>query len=169
MSLKKISYRKKLSRVMKQLVDGAFLTTSTDNEINTMTIGWGSIGYIWNRPVFTVLVRESRYTYKMLNRSKAFTVSLPLQGQLTEELAYCGSKSGENCDKFNDLDLDTLPGRILSTPFIAECDIFYECRTVCRNRVQSPDVEDKIEKNSYSDGDYHTIYHGEILAAYRKE
>lgn len=47
------------AEVIKQLgKEGAFLTSKYNGKVNTMTIGWGSIGVIWRKPVFTVLVRQ---------------------------------------------------------------------------------------------------------------
>ena len=45
---------------------GILLTTAADGKVNTMTIGWGTIGVDWSRPVFIAYVRESRYTKEML-------------------------------------------------------------------------------------------------------
>lgn len=39
----------------------ALLTAGTKDDFNTMTISWGGIGTIWNKPVATMYVRESRY------------------------------------------------------------------------------------------------------------
>ena len=37
--------------VMERIKKGAFLTVRADGSINTMTIGWATIGYIWQRPI----------------------------------------------------------------------------------------------------------------------
>ena len=39
--------------------DGAVLLAGTPP--NPMTIGWGTLGIIWGKPVFQVYVRPSRY------------------------------------------------------------------------------------------------------------
>ena len=58
--------------------DGLLLvSTGTDGKANVMTIGWGTIGCIWSRPVFIVLVRPSRYTYSRLEQVSDFTVNVP--------------------------------------------------------------------------------------------
>ena len=44
---------------------GILLTTAADGKVNTMTIGWGTIGVDWSRPVFIAYVRESRYTKQL--------------------------------------------------------------------------------------------------------
>ena len=64
--------------IMKNIGKGALLTTKADGQVNTMTIGWGQIGVIWSKPVFTVLVRESRHTKGLLDKSGEFTVNVPL-------------------------------------------------------------------------------------------
>ena len=58
--------------------DGLLLVTSgADGKPNVMTIGWGTIGAIWGRPVFLVLVRPSRHTYSRLEEVGEFTVNVP--------------------------------------------------------------------------------------------
>jgi len=36
---------------------------------NAMAIGWGQVGIIWRKPIFTVLVRPSRYTYELIEEA----------------------------------------------------------------------------------------------------
>ena len=52
--------------ICKALKSGILLTTKRGEEVNTMTIGWGTIGIDWSRPVFIAYVRESRYTKQLL-------------------------------------------------------------------------------------------------------
>ncbi|MGL5479008.1 MAG: flavin reductase family protein, partial [Clostridium sp.] len=56
---------------------GAFLTASKDGKVNTMTISWGSVGYMFRKPVFMALVRDSRYTNEFLKDGEEFTISIP--------------------------------------------------------------------------------------------
>ena len=46
----------------KHMGKGILLTTKGQTGVNTMTIGWGTIGIEWGRPMFVAYVRESRYT-----------------------------------------------------------------------------------------------------------
>ena len=64
--------------VLEGIQKGAFLTVKNQGKVNTMTIGWGSIGYVWSKHIFTAFVRYSRYTHEIINNSKDFTVSIPL-------------------------------------------------------------------------------------------
>ena len=76
-------YNKYLEDTMNQLENkGVFLTVKNKENLNTMTIGWGFVGVMWNKPVFIAAVRYSRYTYEMLKKTDNFTVSIPLKGQI---------------------------------------------------------------------------------------
>ena len=66
-------------------LDGVFLTTQgKDRKPNIMTIGWLQGGIIWGRPILTVLVRPSRYTFTLLEENPSFTVGVP-----TEKMKPC--------------------------------------------------------------------------------
>lgn len=90
---------------------GAFLTTKAGDITNTMTISWGNIGFQWNRPVFTVLVRKSRYTHDLIEKANEFTVSIPLSDKMKSQLALCGSKSGRDINKLDEANLILCDGK----------------------------------------------------------
>jgi flavin reductase (DIM6/NTAB) family NADH-FMN oxidoreductase RutF len=149
---------------------GAFLVVlDPQGRPNPMTIGWGQIGIVWSRPAFTVLVRQSRYTYECLQTADSFTVSVPAPGTLKDELLLCGTKSGRNLDKFRAAGLSTLPARFVRTPIVAECLAHYECRILARPVVAMPDITaaELVERFSYGEGDTHAAFFGEILATYQ--
>lgn len=53
----------------------ALLSAGKPEDFNTMTISWGGLGTLWNKPVATVYVRRSRYTHAFMDREDYFTVS----------------------------------------------------------------------------------------------
>ena len=55
--------------------DWALVTAGTPEHYNSMTISWGSMGTIWNKPVVSVYVRPDRYTWRFLKENDTFTVS----------------------------------------------------------------------------------------------
>lgn len=146
---------------------GAFLTVKNSSTLNTMTISWGNIGFEWNRPIFTVLVRKSRYTHEIMENTNEFTISIPINENLKEVLAYCGSKSGRNVDKFKECNLTLKDGKSVSTPVIADCELHYECKIVYKQDMNPELLSEDIKKSSYKAGDYHTIYYGEIVDCYK--
>ena len=40
------------SEITRAIPSGAFMTTRSGDKVNSMVIGWGTIGNIWGRPVF---------------------------------------------------------------------------------------------------------------------
>jgi len=162
---KDISYQEYASTVLETISKGAFLTTSSGGRSNTMTIGWGSIGVMWGLPIFTVMVRESRYTYELIENSNAFTVSVPLH-DMQAELALCGSKSGRDMDKFSAAKLTPQPGKKVSVPVIGGCGLHYECEILYKSPMDPAQLDAGVQQKFYKEGDYHTYYHGKIVACY---
>jgi len=150
--------------------NGAFLVTRDEaGRLNAMTIGWGQIGIVWSRPVFTVLVRKSRYTYACIRSADSFTVNVPAPGKLADELLLCGTKSGRDIDKFEACAFTPVPGRKVSTPIIEQCALHYECRILARTEQERADfAASAILERYYKDGDHHLIVFGEIVAAYAR-
>ena len=150
---------------MQALPKGVFLTASHGGRDNTMTIGWGSIGVIWGKPIFTVLVRPSRFTFGLLEASGQFTVSVPL-ADMSGALAICGSKSGRDIDKFAAAGLKKLPGIKIATPVIGGAGLHYECKVVFKQPMNPSLLDSAIGKACYPSGDHHTIYYGLIQATW---
>ncbi len=134
-----------------------------DGVPNAMTIGWGTVGVIWGKEVFTVLVRPSRYTFTRLAESDSFTVNVP-PPSLHDPVTFCGTRSGRDYDKFAECGMTAEPSRAVSTPGIAECPIIYECEIIHTTDVVNASLHAGIVAGYYASGDLHRIYHGEILA-----
>lgn len=81
------------------MVQKGVIVAGTQQEIGTMTIGWGTLGCLWNLPVATAYVRPTRHTYKMTENCEYF--SLCFFGNYTKELIYLGTSSGYNEDKIS--------------------------------------------------------------------
>jgi flavin reductase (DIM6/NTAB) family NADH-FMN oxidoreductase RutF len=145
---------------------GAFLTTRADGRTDTMTIGWGSAGFFWVKPVLTIVVRFSRYTKELLDQSGCFTVSIPKAGELLKELAFCGTKSGRNADKFASCGMTQQPGRIVEVPVIGEAWLHFECSVLYKADMSGIHLDADVDKRFYADHNYHTIYYGEVVDCY---
>jgi flavin reductase (DIM6/NTAB) family NADH-FMN oxidoreductase RutF len=146
--------------------DGLLLVTAgADGKPNVMTIGWGTIGSIWSRPVFLVLVRPSRHSYARLEEAGDFTVNVP-PPELAEAVAYCGTVSGKDHDKFLEKRLTASPSRHVRPPIIQECIVHYECRTLHRSDLASDALAQAVRDEFYAQGNYHRVYFGEIVATY---
>ena len=78
--------------------DWALLTAGTADHFNSMTIGWGSLGTVWNKDVLTVYVRPDRYTWEFLRDNEYFTVSF-FPESCRKALEIMGRLSGRDGDK----------------------------------------------------------------------
>ncbi len=160
-----------LTEVFKETIsglngNGIFLVSGKEG--NPMTIGWGSIGRIWGKPIFIVLVRPSRYSHLLLQELEEFSVNIPPE-KLSEKLEYCGEHSGRDTNKIKECGFTLKPGIKINVPYIAECPIHYECQVIHKNEVIPENLKSSITERYYPSGDYHTIYFGEILGVYREE
>lgn len=136
-----------------------------NGETNVMAIGWGFVGVMWRKKIFIVLVRPSRFTHEFLEDNGEFTVNVPSEG-MEKIVAHCGGVSGRDHDKFEESKLHLVKGKKVKVPVIKECKIHYECRVVHKLKVNPEIVPGKVKETFYSKDDFHTIYFGEILAAY---
>jgi len=169
--LKETIYTEVIKEAVEQLSKGgAFLTTGYEDEINTMTISWATMGKIWNKPILIVAVRYSRHTYKLIDNSNQFTVSFPAPGKLGKELSFCGTKSGRDTDKFSECGFKPIEAAKIVAPLIDKCRIHIECKVVYKQAME-PGLIDKSIKKAFYDGNdnYHVMYYGEIVACHIDE
>lgn len=161
--------------ICKALKKGVLLTTAAEGKVNTMTIGWGTLGVEWNKPVFVAYVRESRYTRQLLAKNPEFTVNIPLEEPDSRILSHCGRTSGRDTDKIKDLGLTLIPSEQISVPGIRELPLTVECRVIYRKEQDPMVLPEAILERFYpvtgeeGQRDYHIAFYGEIVGAYIEE
>lgn len=166
--MKDLDYMNIAEDAIAKIKKGAFLTVKADDALNTMTIGWATFGVIWQRPIMMVAVRSTRHTFGIIERADDFTVTVPASG-MNKEIAFCGSKSGRDLDKFKMCNLKIANGRNVVSPVIKTPGYHYECKIVYKSAMNPAYLDEKYDKFFYSQKDYHTFYFGEILACYETE
>ena len=150
--------------------DGAFLVVKDKNgKVNTMTIGWATLGLVWNKPMMTVFVRPNRFTHELMENAASFSVCVPAAGKHKEELIFCGTNSGKMVDKIKQCKLTLVKGMLKDTVVIDECKLFYECEILEKNKVLPETLSKEIVENVYPKKDFHSIYYGEIKHCYFRE
>ena len=148
------------------LWDRALLLTSGDfaaGDFNCMTVAWGSIGEIWNRPFAQIFVRPQRYTYQFTEKYPDFTLCAFPQ-EYHEALNLLGTRSGRDGDKIAAAGLTPVASTTVAAPGYAEAELVLECRKVFRQEFTAANFLDPALERHYPTGDYHRIYFGEILA-----
>ncbi len=142
-----------------------FLLTSGDYSMkhyNTMTVGWGYFGIMWNKPIAVVVVRPTRYTYEYINEYETFTLCA-FNKKYRKDLLLLGNKSGRDYDKIAETKLNIVPSQKVSAPSFKEAELIIECKKVYYDDFKPVNfLDDSIEKN-YPQKDYHRFYFGEIM------
>jgi len=162
--MKKIDYMAVAEKAMNQIKQGAFLTVRAGDVLNTMTIGWATIGYVWRKPVLMVLVRDSRHTFGIIEKAADFTVSVPMT-DMKDAIMFCGTKSGRDYDKYKECSLELAEARKVVSPIINTPGIHFECKIVFKAAMDPAYLDAEYEK-LYPEKDYHTLYFGEIRDCY---
>lgn len=135
---------------------------STGN-YNAMTISWGSLGVIWNRPFVQVVVRPQRYTYEFIERYDTFTVCA-FPRQYHQALSLLGVKSGRDSNKITEAGLTPCAVPHVQAPAFVEASLVFECRKIYWHDFDPARFLDPAIHKNYPIKDYHRSYYGEILA-----
>ena len=162
--------------ICKALPGGILLTTKHGDEVNTMTIGWGTIGMEWRCPIFIAFVRESRHTRQMLRENGEFTINVPMGQADKKILSFCGTRSGRNVNKIENLGLTLEEPLEISVPGIRQLPLTLECRVLYSQKQDLSAIPEEILARFYpveddhlhpgSDRDYHIAYYAQIVKAY---
>lgn len=142
--------------------DWALVTAGNEGSWNTMTIGWGSAGILWGRPVVTVYVHPKRFTHQFLLDNEWFTVQL-FSPEHRADLQILGSRSGRDGDKV---------AATLLTPValdhgmtFAEAKRTLVCRKIYTHRMVLEEVPDEVRsrmRTLYAQ-EAHTVFVGELV------
>jgi flavin reductase (DIM6/NTAB) family NADH-FMN oxidoreductase RutF len=160
--------------VFSQTIDGLdgdgllLVSQGADGKPNVMTIGWATVGTIWRRQIFLALVRPSRHTHQLLEQSGDFTVNV-MPVELGDAVAVCGDVSGREHDKFAEQGLTAVPAAKVKAPVIEQALVQYECRTVQKTEMNPANTDPAIISRFYGQGNFHTLYFGEIVAVRAEE
>jgi len=144
-----------------------FLLTSGDYKkgtYNTMTISWGSMGVIWEKPFVQVVVRPVRYTFGFMEQFDTFTLCA-FPKKYRKALSLLGEKSGRDGDKIALSGLSPIPSSVVDAPCFSEAELVIECRKIYWHDLDPAHFLDPSTKQEmYPAEDYHRAYFGEILA-----
>ncbi len=115
---------------------------------NFMAVGWLTRVNV-SPPLIAVALNNSHLTPKGVIENGTFSICFP-SVSMKQIVDYCGIVSGNKVDKSALFDL--FYGETLTAPMIVDCPLNIECKL-----VQAIDLQD------------HSIYIGEIVAAYSEE
>jgi flavin reductase (DIM6/NTAB) family NADH-FMN oxidoreductase RutF len=133
------------------------------HEYNCMTVGWGGFGVMWGKPLAMIVVRPTRHTWQLLERSNSFSLSAFSEEHRTK-LDWCGSHSGRDGDKAAAAGLTPIACRAIPSPGFDEAELIVECRKTYWSDFDPAHFLDPGIEASYPKKDYHRMYFGEIVA-----
>lgn len=151
--------------------DDWFLLTSGDfqaGHFNCMTISWGSLGTIWNRPFAQVAVRPTRYTFEFIDKYPDFSLC-GFSKDFRPALQLLGTISGRDGNKIAQAGLTPVASTQIGSPSFAEASLVLECRKMYSQDMDPQSFIDPGIMNNYSKQDDHRLYFGEILGVLGSE
>jgi hypothetical protein len=88
---------------------------------------------------------------------------------MDKELAFYGSKSGRDADKFKECNLETANSHRVASSITGTLGRHYECKINYRSVMGPAHFDTGYDSSLYPKQDYHTRYFGETLACYETE
>ncbi len=151
----------------------AIVTGGTKDDFNSLVVGWGQMGVLWQKPVVTVYVKPERYTWKFLEKGEYFTVSF-LKRKFRKKLGFIGTKSGRDIkNKEKEAGLHIInKGPGLGIIFEESIETFV-CKLIYKHAINYNMIHKEIQifydnsvKKGNLDNTPHSEYIGEIIAHY---
>jgi len=165
MPFEPISIREIDNPVQRIADDWALLSAGTPENWNAMTVSWGAVGKIWGFDAVFVFVRPQRYTMRFMDENGYFTLSFGLPREIT---ALCGKISGR--------DFKRPCGKIAAAGLTAhaeggavwpeEAKLVIVCRKAAKQALDPAGFLDPGIEGNYK-GDYHSMFVGEVVGAWR--
>lgn len=148
--------------------DWMLVTAGDPEDYNMMTASWGSLGWLWSKPVSTIFIRPQRYTHNYTEREKYYTITFYKEEQ-RNILRKMGTVSGRNFDKMNYDKLTAMTTENGSVVF-KEAQLVLECKKLyAKNLDKSSFTVPEVANKTYPDEKFHTMYVGEIVNVWRKK
>ena len=148
--------------VFRQFGDSwGILCSGSMEDHNAMTIAWGGFGTLWNKPVVTVYVKPSRYTWQYMENNEYFTVSFYPE-EYRDALIQMGTTSGRTTDKDAVSGLTPVP--VGESVGYREARTTILCRKIYWDDLDTDRMPREVVKEVYSDIDRtQRMYIGEVI------
>lgn len=168
MTLKQIDPTKIDDNFIKMIgQDWMLITSGGPDNFNMMTASWGFAGFIWGMPSAAIFIRPSRYTKEFVDKTHAFTISF-FPEKYKKILTELGTKSGHEMDKMTKSGLTPIQLPTGDMTF-KEATLTLACHVTYKQPLTAAGFLDQSLMPKWypkGEGDLHTMYIGQILAAY---
>ena len=150
--------------------DWMALATGTKKGFNSMTVSWGTVGYLWNKPVVIVFVSKDRYSKKLMDDNQYFTLTgFPKTKECRRALEYIGSHSQkDDPDKTAHAGL-SVEFTTLGNPVFSEGNLAIECKKIYSDEFETDKMPKDVMESLYARMGMHSFYIGEIVNVLEKK
>ncbi len=125
----------------------AVITVGIGDEANLITLAY--VGKVClNPPIIAISIQPRRHSYKLIEDHGEFVLNYPTIDQL-REMDYCGTRSGRDVNKWEELKLTKEKGLVVEVPLIKEFHWNMECKVIQRTELGT-----------------HVCYFGEVVATH---
>lgn len=143
---------------------GVFVTCGLDTP-NIMVTHWGEIGKMWGRQVFSLPIRSTKYSYKIVKETKSFALNIPAPTRdMRTEISLCDTISGFKVNKFETLNLHPKRARSIDAYVLGECGLIVEYKVIA---IIPPESIQKEVPDLFGSPRPHTIFVGEVVDSYK--
>ena len=151
----------------------AILTAGNRVSHNSCIIGYGTLGVLWNKPVFVVYVKPDRYTYQFMQWTTFFTVSF-IKKSLFKRFEVYGEQSGKYVNKEEESGSHMIFFDNGGITF-REAEEVYVCRMLAKSNIDEKDLAPDIIQIYKTSAELfkqseepHSIFIGEIIGYYKR-
>ena len=109
---------------------------------NIMVAHWGTFGKMWGKQIFTLPVRSTKYSYRIISQTESFALNVPARDMRTE-ISLCDTISGFKCNKFETLGLHPKRARSIDSYVLGECGLIAEFKVIAV--IDPENIESKID------------------------
>ncbi|MDE7463560.1 MAG: flavin reductase [Clostridiales bacterium] len=141
---------------------GVFVTCGLETP-NIMVTHWGALGKLWGKQIFSLPIRSTKYSYRIVKETKSFAVNVPARDMRTE-ISLCDTISGFKVNKFETLNLHPKRARSIDAYVLGECGLIVEYKVIA---IIPPESIDKQIDDLFVSSRPHTLFVGEVVDAYR--
>jgi len=128
----------------------AVISVGIGEEANLITLAY--VGKVCLKPpIIAISINPKRHSYKLIEKHEEFVINYPAKDQL-REMDYCGTRSGRDVNKWNELNLTKEQGDVVEVPMVKEFPWNMECKVIKRVELGS-----------------HVCYFGEVVATHSDE
>lgn len=133
-----------------------------ENQFNAMTVAWGSLGIMWNKPFVMVVVRPTRHTFKFINQYDTFSLCA-FPEEYRKSLNILGTQSGREMDKIKAAGLTAIQLDKIAAPGYAEAELTLQCKRIYWQDLDPSKFLNASIENHYEKKDYHRMFFGEVV------